>query len=77
MDFIDHISKLSYERKPFIFIIDFEIEKPLVFPTTHLPKNIFFKIADIEKKPITNTDTILDKRIVIKKKPLKYETYLK
>ncbi|HOJ49224.1 MAG TPA: aminodeoxychorismate synthase component I [Spirochaetota bacterium] len=76
MEIVENINKLSREKIPFIFIIDFEMEKPLLFSMNELPENIFFKIGNIQKIPDTNIKTIPEK-IKLFIKPIEYDKYLK
>ncbi len=40
---INKINSLSSQKKPFLFIFDFEMEKPLVFELGNLPRNILIQ----------------------------------
>lgn len=73
--FIDQLNRLGKSKIPFLFIIDFEIEKPLVFLLNELPDHIEFDIPKFSNcKP---TSPLIEKQLKIKKNPLNYSAYQK
>ncbi|MCP4552505.1 MAG: aminodeoxychorismate synthase component I [Bacteroidetes bacterium] len=72
-NFIDQLNRLGKTKTPFLFIIDFEIKKPLVFPLSELPDHIKYDIPKFSNcKPAS---PLLKKQLKIKKKPVNYNTY--
>jgi len=72
---ISKINKLGANRIPFLFIIDFEMENPLVFPIDEIePKEIKYWINGI-----TNVDEIsgkIEKEITFNKFPPYFPQYI-
>ena len=68
MDFIDKINTLAKKNREFLFIIDFEIEKPLIFEIEKIPSNFYFSIGKIKKLPkikkTTNTVSLNIKKVI-------------
>ncbi len=67
------MNNLGSERKPFLFIIDFEIKKPLVFPQDKIPFDIMFDINGISN--ISNESPISERPFYLNKKPIDFKTY--
>jgi len=55
---IDIMNTLGRTKTPFFFLIDYEQQKPKIYPLNKLPKSVFFKTALFskapEKSPFTN-----------------------
>ena len=50
---INKINQLSSEKKPFFFIFDFELDKPIIYELDNLPRNILIEtdlFSNIDKK---------------------------
>jgi para-aminobenzoate synthetase component 1 len=57
MDFVEQLNQWGHEKKPFVFLIDFEQKKPLAWPADDCPDSFQFKFtkASSLKKTITNS----------------------
>jgi para-aminobenzoate synthetase component 1 len=57
MDFVEQLNQWGQEKKPFVFLIDFEQKKPLAWPVDECPDDFQFKFtkASSLKKTITNS----------------------
>jgi len=72
-NYINELNNLGKNKIPFLFIIDFELKKPLVFPLTELPPGILYDL-----RAYTNCEPskkIGHQKITIKKLPLSIESY--
>ncbi len=49
-DCISQINQLGAERKPFFFMIDFEMKKPIVYPLDELPESIWYDLNGVSNK---------------------------
>jgi para-aminobenzoate synthetase component 1 len=56
MDFVEQLNQWGREKKPFVFLIDFEQKKPLAWPVDNCPDWFQFKFtkASSVKKVVTN-----------------------
>ena len=55
-EIIKRIGQLAEEKIPFLLIVDFEMEKPCIYPLSELPKNILFQTpchSDVTDTSIT------------------------
>jgi para-aminobenzoate synthetase component 1 len=61
MDFVEQLNQWGQEKKPFVFLIDFEQKKPLAWPVDECPDDFQFKFtkASSLKKELQNA-TIID-----------------
>ncbi len=61
MDFVEQLNQWGQEKKPFVFLIDFEQKKPLAWPVDACPDDFQFKFtkASSLKKELQNA-TIID-----------------
>ncbi len=50
-EYVAKINHYGSERRPFFFMIDFELKKPVVFPIDELPDNILFDINGNSNHP--------------------------
>ncbi|MFC2116329.1 hypothetical protein ACFLTU_07625 [Bacteroidota bacterium] len=48
---IKQINQYSVEHRPFLLIVDFELNKPLLFPIDELPDDIFFHTPEFHSGP--------------------------
>ena len=46
---IDKMNDFGQRRIPFIFILDFELKKPIILKTGQITENIYYKFNDIKK----------------------------
>ncbi len=67
---IDKLNDWGKNKKPFLFIIDFELQNPMVYPLDGVPDSISFCMP--EKKTTKNT---CRKAIRLEKKKLAYQQY--
>ena len=60
MDFVEQLNQWGQEKKPFVFLIDFEQKKPLAWPVDKCPDDFQFKFtkASSAKKELQNPTTI-------------------
>ena len=74
LNYINELNNLGKNNIPFLFIIDFEHKKPLVFPLHQIPADIHFDIPGFSNckaaKKINNQE------IKIKKIPISFNQYL-
>lgn len=71
----DYINHLYKEQVPFVFIIDFELKKPLVYRLDHLPKDIEFSTPLLKwEKP--QTKEIDKSKFFLDRMPISFDEYL-
>lgn len=71
----DYINKLYKEKIPFLFILDFELQKPLVYRLDELPVDIQFA-TPIASTPVDNTiDRNPKENIYIDRYPISQNKY--
>ncbi|MBK9257389.1 MAG: aminodeoxychorismate synthase component I [Saprospiraceae bacterium] len=58
---------------PFLFILDFELKKPLVYKLSELPEGILYKINEVRNFEVSPGKN--QKRIVFDKFPVSYDDY--
>ena len=60
MDFVEQLNQWGQEKKPFVFLIDFEQKKPLAWLVDECPDDFQFKFtkASSVKKELQNATTI-------------------
>ena len=60
MDFVEQLNQWGREKKPFVFLIDFEQKKPLAWPVDACPDRFQYKFtkASSAKKELQNATTI-------------------
>ena len=46
MDFVEQLNQWGREKKPFVFLIDFEQKKPLAWPVDDCPEYFQFKFIN-------------------------------
>ena len=54
MDFVEQLNQWGREKKPFVFLIDFEQKKPLAWPVDDCPDWFqfkFTKVSSVKKEP--------------------------
>lgn len=74
-NYINELNNLGKNKTPFLFIIDFELKKPLVYPLHQLPENILFDIPGFcNCRP---SESLSDKLAKIKKFPVSFDDYQK
>lgn len=74
LDYIDKMNTLGRLGTPFLFLIDYEMRKPLVYPLSQLPNDIFIKTALFKNKP---KDTATINQVYLKSKPIDFKRYNK
>ena len=55
---VNLMNSLGASRKPFLFIIDFDMKKPMVFPSNEIPADILFKINNVTNTEKANNSTL-------------------
>ncbi len=75
----DKINQLSKQKIPFIFIIDFEIKKPVVIPLNKTKENnIFYRIGKHSNVNETiEVSSLNNKKIIFDKYPVSFKLYNK
>ncbi len=74
-NYINELNELGKNHTPFLFIIDFELKKPVVYALNQLPDNILFDIPGFSN--CTATESINKKSVKIKKFPVSFKHYSK
>ena len=67
MDFVEQLNQWGHEKKPFVFLIDFEQKKPLAWLVDECPDHFQFKFtkaSSLKKSDTTLTET--DQGLLIK-----------
>jgi len=72
-NYINQLNNLGKNKIPFLFIIDFELKKPLVYPLSQLPENIFFDIPGFCN--CNPSENLTGKHAKIKKFPVGFDQY--
>lgn len=49
--YFEKLNQLGKEGIPFLFLIDFEMQKPVVFPLSNLPADVFFEVPGLKQLP--------------------------
>ena len=71
----DHINKLYKEKIPFLFILDFELNKPLVFRLDQLPDEVQYNTPLSQSKSSSSaTRAVLDK-VYLERYPMNQDQY--
>ena len=70
--FLNRMNALGSAKIPFIFIIDFEKQKPMIFPLDTLPPNLFYSIKGKGVIPPKNN---LEKDLEFSRNPVSLEVY--
>ena len=52
---IEYMNELGSKKEAFLFILDFELKKPLIFTLDKLPTNIYYKLNNITNHQKSNT----------------------
>jgi para-aminobenzoate synthetase component I len=71
---IKRMNEYGSQRLPFIFIIDFDMEKPVVFPVSEVPSGILYDLngfSNIRQSPTK------EKLLVFEKAPISFSEYQK
>ncbi len=73
--FINEMNKMGNERIPFLFIVDYELNNPVILPQTETAKSdIFYSVNGQRNFSETLTD---EKLLRFTKKPISFKSYLK
>jgi para-aminobenzoate synthetase component 1 len=71
--FINEMNLFGKKRQPFLFIIDFEMDRPLIYPLEETFKNtILFSVDGFRNY---DSPQNLNRRITFSKYPMEYESY--
>lgn len=73
-DAIDKMNELGKAKIPFLFIIDFLMQQPLVFRLNEIPSNISFTLNNFEYNNKSIAKPV--EKIKLTKKPVDYSYYL-
>ncbi|HEX5113454.1 MAG TPA: aminodeoxychorismate synthase component I [Saprospiraceae bacterium] len=72
-DWIDNMNTWGKNRIPFLFILDFELEKPVVFPLADIEESgLKFNIGNNLSE---NSKPVSDQTNFLEKSPVSFETY--
>jgi len=69
---IDQMNDWGGQQKPFLFIIDFELNRPLLYPLDEIPDNIIFDINGVRNIDYQVEDT---SPFIFETTPVLFETY--
>lgn len=73
-DAITQMNDLGKQRTPFLFVIDYEMRKPIIIPLSDLDQHeIYFKINEISHLPVSCA--LPPKKLSFEKYPLSFEEY--
>jgi para-aminobenzoate synthetase component 1 len=75
MDFAERLNQWGGEKKPFIFLIDFEQKKPLAWPVDDCPDWFQFRFIKANSLKKTTTSFIEQDSIVLEKHPIGLADY--
>jgi para-aminobenzoate synthetase component 1 len=74
-EFIDHMNKWGHKGVPFLFVIDFEMQKPLLFRLDEVDtEKILFNINGFANAE-TPSVTIYEPELLLHRKPISQEAY--
>ena len=74
-DYISKMNRWGKARKPFIFILDYELKNPIVLPLDEADKNgIYFTFNNLESSDIHETEK---SEFTFRKFPVSYEVFKK
>ena len=59
--FKERLNYLGKNREPFLFLIDFELLKPMVWKATEIPSNIHFSLPILKENSIDSKQPVLDR----------------
>jgi len=62
LDWVDEMNQLGSKNVPFIFILDFELKKPIILKIGEIPEGIYYKFNDMKNYTLSG----------IQSKPLKF-----
>lgn len=71
--YFDKLNKLGKQRTPFLFIIDFEQKKPVVYPLDELPENTRYLTPRFRSQETLKTD--FPENIIFEKEIIPYSRY--
>jgi para-aminobenzoate synthetase component 1 len=75
-DIINDINQLGKERIPFLFVIDFDMENPVVLPLSDIdPQKVLFSVNGITNVRVNKAK--IDKRFKFKAYPVSKKRYIK
>lgn len=70
---IDKMNQLGQSRTPFLFVIDYEMQKPVILPLTEVANTgIYFKIGDVTNFDFNKREAV---DIQLDKYPISFEEY--
>ncbi len=73
-DAITQMNELGKQGTPFLFVIDYEMKKPIVVPLSDLDQHeIYFKINELSHLPVPAT--VIEKKVSFEKHPISFEEY--
>lgn len=68
------MNELGKQGTPFLFVIDYEMKKPIIIPLSDLDQHeIYFKINEISHLPVSNT--FPEKALSFEKFPISFDEY--
>jgi para-aminobenzoate synthetase component 1 len=75
MQWIDRMNFWGSRKIPFLFILDFELQKPEVLPLNNLPDGLYYKVQDRKNYALHSYDQCPD--IIFEKFPTEYQKFQK
>ncbi|MBK9581994.1 MAG: chorismate-binding protein [Saprospiraceae bacterium] len=73
-DWISTMNEYGRREIPFLFILDFELQKPVVIPLADMPDDILYKLNDVKNYELHGTKS---KPLIFNPIPVNYDTYSK
>jgi para-aminobenzoate synthetase component 1 len=73
-DWISTMNEYGRREIPFLFILDFELQKPVVIPLADMPDDILYKLSDVKNYELHGTKS---KPLIFNPIPVNYDTYSK
>lgn len=71
-NWVKRFNELGSSQVPFLFILDFELLHPLIYPLSNVQENILFKINDVKNYFIKGKQS---KNLHLNKIPISFEQY--
>ena len=73
-EWVSKMNDFGHKRQPFIFILDFELKKPVIFSLDQISDNIYYKFNDVRNYTLSGTKS---KALEFTSYPVSYPTFEK
>ncbi len=74
MNWVDKMNQLGANKIPFIFILDFELKKPIILKVGEITDDIYYKFNDIKNYTLHGTQS---KPLIFNSQPMSLEGFTK